>query len=242
MYFLQVQAVRGILVQWAISWRMTVQVTHIPRINSSHDDSLLWSSIFWKKYIVIFSAGPGSKRDSSPVSYIVEDDSSSDTYSEEHSGRGRFPGRTPGFNCSPRKPRTSSSPGNSGRARCVCSHSLFPLLPFPPFPLLCPSFFLILPMATTDDFFPREFWKSQVWIFLPSYFPLIPSSLPFPSSSLPSFSSSLRKLQTNSGRVRWVCPRSSPSSLPSTQENHRKVVNEMARAPSVSLFPRKMLI
>ncbi len=59
------------------------------------------------------------------MGYIVEDDSSSDTYSEEHSGgRGRFAGR-PGFNYSPRKPRTScrredvgvSGPGNSGRVR-----------------------------------------------------------------------------------------------------------------------------
>ncbi len=80
-----------------------------------------------------FSAGPGSKRDSSPVSYIVEDDSSSDTYSEEHSGRGRFSGRTPGINYSPRKPRTSSSPGNSGRARCVSS-----LSSSSPFPSLSP--------------------------------------------------------------------------------------------------------
>ena len=56
--------------------------------------------------IVLFCClGPG-KRDSSP--HIVDDDSSSDNFPDEHGSRRRFAGK-PGYSYSPRRPRSTSA-------------------------------------------------------------------------------------------------------------------------------------
>ena len=52
-----------------------------------------------------YTSGPG-KRDSSP--HIVDDDSSSDNFPDEHVSRRRFAGK-PGYSYSPRRPRSASA-------------------------------------------------------------------------------------------------------------------------------------